>query len=127
MKDVTHRGVERLYRPSSARLTIDGRTFTVHNLSEGGVGFMSDGPLPFKIKERLSMIMELEGRVVEMAGHVMHLSPMSELRSNLLPEKECYLCGISFETWEKGSREAIARYVDSRLSEATSCRKAAAR
>jgi c-di-GMP-binding flagellar brake protein YcgR len=120
MKGITQRKAERLYRPASVKLIIGSASFAVHNLSVSGVGIMSDGPLPFKINERLSMTMELEGCFVEMEGHVMHLSPISELRSNLGLEKECYLCGISFETCETGAREAIARFVDSSISEATS-------
>jgi c-di-GMP-binding flagellar brake protein YcgR len=119
MTGITQRKAERLYRPASVKLTICGRTFTVHNLSDGGVGFMSDGPLPFKINERLSMTVELEGRLVEMGGQVVHLSPISELRSNLAVEKERYVCGISFEACATGAREAIARFVDSRLPEET--------
>jgi PilZ domain len=119
MKGITQRKAERLYRPVSVKLTIGGRTFAVHNISVGGVGFMSDGPLPFKFNERLPVTVELEGRLVEMEGHVMHLSPVSELRSNLALEKECYLCGISFETCETGAREAIASFVDSRLPRET--------
>jgi c-di-GMP-binding flagellar brake protein YcgR len=101
------------------KLTIEGRTFTVQNLSNGGVGFVSDGPLPFKINERLSMNMELGGRLVETEGQVVHLSPMSELRANLALEKECYLCGISFGPCEKEAREAVASFVDSQRQQET--------
>jgi hypothetical protein len=115
MNDTNQRKTERLYRPTLVKVTIGSRTFPVHNLSSGGVGFMSDGPPPFKINSRLSMTMELEGRLVEMEGQVMHLAPMSELRCNLAVDKECYLCGISFETSEQEARQAVATFVDSRL------------
>jgi hypothetical protein len=117
MKDANQRKTERLYRPTLVKLTIGRKTFSVHNLSADGVGFMSACPLPFKINERLSVTMELEGLLVEMEGQVMHLSPVSELRSNMVLEKESYLCGISFGTSETGSREAIASFVTSRLQD----------
>ena len=117
MKDVSKRKTERLHRPTSVKLMISGRPFTVHNLSDGGIGFMSDGPLPFKLNDRLSMTIELQGRLLEMEGHVMHLSPMSELRCNLGPDEDRYLYGVAFEAREGGGREVIAQFVDSRLEE----------
>jgi hypothetical protein len=117
MNEANKRKGERLYRPASVKLMIGDRTFAVHNLSVDGVGFVSDDPLPFKIDERLPMTIELQGSFVEMEGHVMHLSPISDLRSNVLLDKERYLCGVGFEPDELEAREAIASFVDSRLQE----------
>jgi hypothetical protein len=119
MNDAKQRKTERLYRPPSVKLTIDGRTFTVHNLSVEGIGFMSEAPLKFQVNQRLSMTLEMEGLRVEMEGRLVHLSPMSALRSNLVTDEECYLCGISFGVREKGAREAISNFVDSRLPQET--------
>ncbi len=119
MNEANKRKGERLYRPASVKLTIHGRTFTVYNLSVDGIGFMSDGPMTFKINERVPMAIELQGGLVEMEGHVMHVSPISHLLSNLLQDQERYLCGVDFEPNASGASETIASFVCARLQEKT--------